>query len=123
MPTLYLTKEDNFVPDLEDESIESIQKSEILTNLANNLRQFRNSNQLNELEDFNEITSNINLVLGDDKEKNLVPIKILPISTQKISQYEVTTTNTLLEKPPTVYSSVTALNLLFTTENIPSHTG
>lgn len=52
-----------------------------------------------------------------------MPIKILPIPTQKINQFEANPKNSQVEKSPTIYPSVTALNLLFTSENLQSHTG
>ena len=46
VPTLFLSKEDNFVSDLQDDSLESIKKSEILNSLAKKLRQFRDQTEL-----------------------------------------------------------------------------
>ena len=50
VPTIYLSKAENFVPDLQDESVESIKKSDILTNLAKELRQFRDCKQTNQIQ-------------------------------------------------------------------------
>ena len=41
VPSLFLTPEENFVPDLKSETLEDIQNSDILTQLAKSLRQFK----------------------------------------------------------------------------------
>ena len=82
VPTLFLSKEDNFVSDLQDDSLESIKKSEILNSLAKNLRHEKQSNS----EVIHEVNSNSNF--HEKKDPTIAP-KILPNPNFQNNQIEV----------------------------------
>ena len=108
VPTLFLSKEDNFVSDLQDDSLESIKKSEILNSLAKNLRHEKQSNS----DVIHEVNSNSNF--HEKKDPTIVP-KILPNPIIQNNQIEVQLKHQISQNSSV--ASTTALSLLFTSEN------
>ena len=108
VPTLFLSKEDNFVSDLQDDSLESIKKSEILNSLAKNLRHEKQSNN----DVIHEVNSNSNF--HEKKDPTIAP-KILPNLNIQNNQIEVQLKHQISQSSSV--ASTTALSLLFTSEN------
>ena len=108
VPTLFLSKEDNFVSDLKDDSLESIKKSEILNSLAKNLRHEKQSNS----DVIHEVNSNSNF--HEKKDPTIAP-KILPNLIIQNNQIEVQLKHQISQSSSV--ASTTALSLLFTSEN------
>ena len=106
VPTLFLSKEDNFVSDLQDDSLENIKKSEILNSLAKNLRHEKQSNS----DVIHEVNSNSH----EKKDLTIAP-KILPNPFIQNNQIGVQLKHQISQSSSV--ASTTALSLLFTSEN------
>jgi hypothetical protein len=108
VPTLFLSKEDNFVSDLQDDSLQSIKNSEILNSLAKNLRHEKQSNN----EVIHEANSNPNF--HEKKDQTILPKPIFPKNQIEVQLKHQISQNSSI-------ASTTALSLLFTSENeVPS---